>query len=79
MEKRQSRESVPNFKALAFAVQKLKGKENCENEHIEKANFLYNFVQKTNATEQLRWHFIPTSRMTFFMRFSPEDPSEIGL
>ena len=39
-----------NFKTNALAVQKIKGKENCENEHWETASFMYNFVQKTNAT-----------------------------
>ena len=34
----------------ALAIWKLKGKENCENEHRETASFMYNFVQKTNAT-----------------------------
>ena len=58
----------------AVAAWKLKGKENCENEHRETANFMYNFVQKTNATVQLWWHFIPTSPLNFFPRFSPEDP-----
>ena len=42
---------MPNFKALASAIQKLKAKENCENEYIEMASFLHNLVQKTNATE----------------------------
>ena len=37
------------FKTKALAVQKLKGKENCET-NTETANFMYNFVQKTNAT-----------------------------
>ena len=41
---------MPNFKTTALAVQKLKVKENCENEHRETASFMYNFVQKTNAT-----------------------------
>ena len=56
LEKRQRRGSVPNFKTKALAVQKLKGKENCENEHRETASFMYNFGQKTNATKQLWWH-----------------------
>ena len=74
LEKRQRRGSVPNFKTRALAVWKLKGKENCENEHRETASFMYNFVQKTNATVQLWWHFKPTSLLNFFTRFSPEDP-----
>ena len=41
---------MQNFKTTALAVQKLKGKENCENEHWETASFMYNFIQKTNAT-----------------------------
>ena len=41
---------MPNFKTNALAVQKLKGKESYENEHRETASFMYNFVQKTNAT-----------------------------
>ena len=56
-----------------------KGNVRCENEHIETANFMYDFVQKANATEQLRWHFIPTSQLNFFIRFSPDDPSETEL
>ena len=63
----------------ASAVQKLKGKEKWENEHREKANFLYNFVQKANATEQLWWHFRPTSQRNSFSRFSPVDPFQIEL
>ena len=66
LEKRQRRQSVPNFKTRALAVWKLKGKENCENEHREMASFMYNLVQKTNATVQLWWHFIPTSPLNFF-------------
>ena len=58
LEKRQLRGSVPNFKALTLAVQKVQGKETCENVHVETANFMYNFVRKSNATEQLWWHFI---------------------
>ena len=37
------------------------------------ASFMYNFVQKTNATKQIWCHFIPTSPLAFFTRFSPED------
>ena len=73
LEKRQLRESVPNFKTKALAVQKLKGKEKCENEHRETASFMYNFVQKTNATKQLWWHFIPTSPLNFSTQFSADD------
>ena len=50
LEKRWERGSGPNFKTKASAVRKLKGKENWENGHREKANFMYNFVQKANAT-----------------------------
>ena len=71
--------SVSNFKTKALALRKLKGKENCENEHREKAKFQYNFVQKANATEQLRWHFRPTSQRDFFRQFSPIDPYQIEL
>ena len=45
LEKRQLRGSVPSFKTKAWVVQKLKEKENCENEHRETASFMYNFVQ----------------------------------
>ena len=45
---------MPNFKTKALAVRKLKGNENCENEHREKASFMYNFVQKTNAHSDSR-------------------------
>ena len=62
------------LKTKALAVQNLKGKENFENEHRETASFMYNFVQKTYATKKLWWHFIPTSPLTFFIQFSPEDP-----
>ena len=44
LEKWQLRGSVPNFKAKALAVRKVKGKENCENEPRETASFMYNFV-----------------------------------
>ena len=53
LEKRPLRGSVPNFKTNALADWKLKGRENCENEHRETASFMYNVVQKTNATKQL--------------------------
>ena len=69
LEKRPLRGSVPTFKTKALAVRKLKRKENCESEHRETASLMYNFVQKTNATKQLWWHFIPTSPMTFSHRF----------
>ena len=39
---------------------KVKRKRKWWNENREKANFVYNFVQKTNATEQLWWHFLST-------------------
>ena len=74
LEQRQLRRSVPNFKTKASAVRKLKGKGNCENEHRETASFMHNFVQKTNATKLLWWHFIPTLPLNFFTRFSPEYP-----
>ena len=38
LEKRPQRGSVPNFKTNALADRKLKGKENCENEHREMAS-----------------------------------------
>ena len=50
-----------------------------QNEQREKANFVYYFVQKTNATEQLWWHFISTSQLNFVTQFSPLDPNEIEL
>ena len=65
---------MPNFKTKALAVRKLKGKENCENEHRETASFMYNFVQKTNATKQLWWHFIPTSPLNFSHGFHQKIP-----
>ena len=65
---------MPSFKTNALAVRKLKGKENCENEHRETASFMYSVVQKTNETKQLWWHFIPTSQLNFLKRFSPRDP-----
>ena len=42
-----------NFQDQGISRSKLKGKVNCENEHREMASFMYNFVQKTNATKQL--------------------------
>ena len=45
----------------------------------ETANFPYNFVQKTNATEQLGWHFWPTLPMIFVTQFSPVDLFKIEL
>ena len=63
--------SVPKFKTKVLAVQKLKGKENCKSEHRETASFMFNFVQKTNATKQLRWHIIPTLPLSFSYGFHP--------
>ena len=40
LEKRQLRRSTPNLKTKASAIRKLKGKENCENEHRETANYM---------------------------------------
>ena len=65
LENRQLRGSVPNFKTKALAVWKIKGKENWENKHRKTTSFMYNFVQKTNATKQLWWHFMPTSPLNF--------------
>ena len=55
---------MPNFKTRALAFQKLKGKENCENEHRETASFMYNFVQKTNAHH--------ATLMAFYTNFATE-------
>ena len=79
LEKRQRRGRVPNFKTKALAVWKLQGKENCENEHRETASFMYNFVQKTNATKQLWWHFIPTLPLNFSNGFHQKIRSERNL
>ena len=46
LEKRQLRGSVPNFKARTLAVYKLKGKENCENEHRETASLCTTLYRK---------------------------------
>ena len=61
------------FKANAFAIRKLKGKEKCEKECSEKATFVYNSVQKANATER----FILTLQLNFYTWFSHVDPFEI--
>ena len=53
MERRPLRGGVPNFKTKELVVRKLKGKEDCENENREAAGFMYNFILKTNATNQL--------------------------
>ena len=50
-----------------------------KNKVWETANFLYNFVHKTNATEQLWLHFLPTSKRNFLVQFSPVDSFEIDL
>ena len=39
-------------------------------EHSEMADFVYNFVKKPYASEQLRWHIWPTFPLNFFMKFS---------
>ena len=70
---------MPNFKTKAFAVRKLKEEEICENEPREMAIFVYNFVQKTNATERLWWHFIPTSQLVYIRRFLAKNPFEMEL
>ena len=38
------------------------------------ADFVYNFVQKPYASEQLRWHIWPTFLLNFFMKFSQKMP-----
>ena len=70
---------MPNFKTKGLAVRKLKEEENCENERREKASFVYNFVQKSNATEQLWWHFYQLRNWFFFRRFSAKNPFEMEL
>ena len=40
----------------------------------ETAVFVYNFVQKPYASEQLRWHIWPTFPLNFFMKFSQKMP-----
>ena len=50
LEKRQRRGSVPNFKTRALAVWKLKGKENCKNEHRDNGiNFMYNLCTENQC------------------------------
>ena len=68
-----------NFKTKASAIRKLKGKENWENKQREKANFMYTFVQKGNATKQIWWHFRPTSHRISFLLFSPIELFQIEL
>ena len=65
LEKRQLKGRVPNFKTKASAVRKLKGKENCENEHRETASFMYNFVQKNQ--------FNQATLMAFYTNFATEN------
>ena len=36
----------------------------------ETAVFVYNFVEKPYASEQLRWHIWPTYPLNFLMKFS---------
>ena len=48
---------MPNFKTKALAV-RLKGKENCENEHRETANFMYTVVQKSMELQCIQ-KFLP--------------------
>ena len=40
----------------------------------ETADFVYNFVKKPNASEQLWWHIWPTFLLNFFMKFSQKMP-----
>ena len=40
----------------------------------ETAVFVYNFVEKPYASEQLRWHIWPTFPLNFFMKFSQKMP-----
>ena len=40
----------------------------------ETAVFVYNFVQKPYASEQLWWHICPTFPLNFFMKFSQKMP-----
>ena len=40
----------------------------------ETAVFVYNFVWKPYASEQLRWHIWPTFPLNFFMKFSQKMP-----
>ena len=40
----------------------------------ETADFVYNFVQKPYASEQLRWHIWPIFPLNFFMKFLQKMP-----
>ena len=40
----------------------------------ETAVFVYNFVKKPYASEQLRWHIWPTFPLNFFMKFLQKMP-----
>ena len=42
-------------------------------ELLETADFVYNFVYKPNASEQLRWHIWPTFPFEFFHEIFTED------
>ena len=46
LERRQLKGNVPNFKTNALAARKLKGKENCENEHRETASLCTTLYRK---------------------------------
>ena len=48
---KQQMKNVPNFKTKALAIQRLKGKENCESERRRTATLIQHFVQKSNATK----------------------------
>ena len=49
LEKNRLKGSVSNFKTEALAVRKLKGNENCENEHMQRNGHfcVHFFAQKT--------------------------------
>ena len=70
LEKRQLIESVANFKTKALAVRKLKRKRKLWRWTQKNGPFMYNFVQKTNATKQLWWHYTNFATKCFHTVFT---------
>ena len=57
LETRFWRAAVPNLGAFRLPDLEITFREGTENLVWETASYLYNFVQKTNETEQLGWNF----------------------
>ena len=63
-----------SFIKIVQAIKKVKSNLPSAIELSETADFVYNFVQKPYANEQLRWHIWPTFPLNFLMKFSQNMP-----